>query len=146
MRESDKRFVDQFREMERRMGRMFRNMAVPRMGDPLTRGTWVPAADVYETEDAVYVYVDTAGIDPKELVVTAERNSVTVAGSRKVPDRAKIRCVHQLEIEHGSFSRSISFSVPIDVSATTSKCNNGLLEIILPKEIKAGRVAVKVST
>ncbi len=146
MRESDKRFVDQFREMERRMGRMFRNMAVPRMGDPLYSGTWVPAADVYETEEAIHVYVDTVGIDPKDLVVTAERNSVTVAGSRRVPDRANIRCVHQLEIEHGSFTRTISFSVPVNVSATTSRCANGLLEILLPKEKKQDRVAVKITT
>ncbi len=146
MREMDKRLVDQFRMMEQRMGRMFRNMAVPRMTASVHAGCWEPAADVYETEDAIYVYVDTAGIDPEQLSVTAERKGVTISGIRRIPEQARIRTIHQLEIEHGKFRRSLSFNVPVDVSAVTSVCRNGLLEIRMPKERVAAVVTIRVGS
>ena len=144
MNEIDKRLLDQFKMMEQRMGRMFRNMAVPRMTASVHAGCWEPAADVYETEDEIYVYVDTAGIDPDQLTVTAERKGVTITGIRKIPEQARIRSIHQLEIDHGNFRRSLTFNVPVDVSAVTSVCRNGLLEIRMPKEIAASKVSVKV--
>ena len=143
MNELDKRVLDQFREMEKRMGRLLRSMALPRMS-AMHSGTWSPAVDVYETDDEVFVYVDTAGIDPEKLSVTAARTGVTIAGCRRLPVHDKIRSIHQLEIEHGHFRRSVTFSVPVQVTATVSNCKNGLLEIRMPKEKPTGRVTIKV--
>lgn len=133
MNEFDKRIINGLEEMEKRMGRMLRNMSIPGMG-PLCSGTWTPAVDIYETKTDIVVYLDMAGVDPDNLVVSAERTGVTISGRRDSPSRDDINCIHQLEIECGCFERQVSFPVPVDVERTSSSCKNGMLQIIMPKE------------
>ena len=135
MDDFDRRFIKEFKEMERQMGRMLRSTSSSRMIPRQSGSDWLPAVDVYETDKEVYVYLDTAGIDPDKLTVIAERNSITVSGKRQLPSRNKICRVHQLEIELGVFKRIVSFPVPIDVSATEVTCKNGILEVKMPKEV-----------
>lgn len=129
----DNRLIKEFQELERQMGRMLRNMSITRMTPVQNTGGWRPAVDVYETVDAVYIYLDTAGIDMEGLTVTAESNGLTVSGRRQLPGRENVCCIHQLEIELGRFSRTITFPVTVDAAGIALGCRNGILEIRLPK-------------
>ena len=126
------------------MGRMMRNMSFPRMF-PFQAGTaWYPAADIYETDEAILVYIDVAGIDREKMTVTAEPTSVIIAGERLFSSELNIRRIHQLEIEHGFFERTLPLPVPVDVNATTSLCENGFLIITLPKQHLKGKTKVNI--
>jgi HSP20 family protein len=129
-----KRFGKEFAEMERQMGRMLRTTSLARMIQMQSGSDWQPAVDVYETEDEIYVCVDTAGIDLNNMSVSIAKNTVIVSGNRQFPTRKNLCRVHQLEIEHGFFERTISFPVPVDVTDLSSRCVNGILEIRLPKK------------
>ena len=142
MDEIDRNIKDEIERIERRMGRMLRNMSMPGMG--LQCRVWRPAVDVYETEEEIVIYMDTAGIEPAGITVSVERTCVVVSGVRKPPAREKIRCIHQLEMEHGYFERSISLPGAIDVAGTSSASRNGILEIKMPKEKKQGMMRIKV--
>jgi len=132
-------------EMEKHLGRMLRNMSLPGMG-PFFAQEWRPCVDVYETDGAIIVYVDAAGMDPASLSVTAETGCVTVSGIRRRPiQEEKIRRIHQLEIEHGRFSRAIPLPAPIDLQETSSSYRDGLLEIRLPKQQPRGKIEITVS-
>jgi HSP20 family protein len=134
MDDFDRRILEKFKEMEREMGRMMRNTSMPRMMSLSSCSEWQPAVDVYETTEDIIVYMDTAGIDMDNLTVKAEKNKITVSGRRALPKRGNVCCIHQLEIELGSFKRTISFPVLVTVSDTSLICKNGILEIRLPKE------------
>jgi len=95
---------------------------------------WLPAVDVYETEEEIYVYVDTAGVDLNNMSVSIAKDNIIVSGHRQFPARKKLCRVHQLEIEHGFFKRTITFPVPVNVTDLSSRCVNGILEIRLPKK------------
>lgn len=138
----EKGIVDEVERIERRMGRMLRNLSLPRMG--LHSRVWRPAADIYETEHDLVIYMDTAGIEPDGITVSVERTGVAVSGVRKPPAREKIRCIHQLEMEHGYFERTIALPCAVEVSSASSACRNGILEIRLPKEKPAAQVRIKV--
>lgn len=131
-----RRIVKEFAEMERQLGRMLRNTYLTRMVQLQSESDWVPAVDVYETDNEVYVYVDSAGVDMSNMSVSVERTRVTVSGERHWPVRENLRRIHQLEIEHGYFKRSVAFPVPVDISSTSSGCLNGILEIRISKERK----------
>jgi HSP20 family protein len=136
MDDFDRRILEEFKELERQMGRMLRSSSLARM-IPLPSGEgWQPAVDVYETADNIIVLMDTAGIDLDNITITAEKNSITVAGRRILPKRSNVCCIHQLEIEMGCFKRIISFPVAVRVAATIFKCHNGILEIELPKDVR----------
>ncbi len=139
-----KRFSQSFADMERQMGRMMRNMSFPRMFPFQAGTTWYPATDIYETDHAILIYVDVAGVDPEKLTVTAEPTSVIVAGERLFSTSQGICRIHQLEVEHGYFERTLPLPVPVDVSATTSSCQNGFLIIELPKQQHKGKIQVKI--
>jgi HSP20 family protein len=134
MDDSDRRILEELKEMERQMGRMLRNTNLSRMMPFASCSEWEPAVDVYETSDDIVVYMDTAGIDMDNLIVVAEKNKVTVEGRRALPKGGNICCIHQLEIELGCFKRAISFPVSVVVPNTSLSCKNGILEIRLPKE------------
>ena len=129
-----KRFGKEFAGMERQMGRILRSTSLTRMVQMQSGSDWLPAVDVYETEDEIYVCVDIAGIDLNNMSVSIAKNNVIVSGNRQFPTRKNLCRVHQLEIEHGFFERTISFPVPVDVTDLSSRCVNGILEIRLPKK------------
>ncbi len=140
----DKKVLREFREMEKQMGRMMRNMALPGMVNMQSEHDVRPAMDLYEIDGEFYIYLDAAGVDPEGLEVIVERTSVQVSGHKKLPHQRNVLCVHQLEIEQGVFKRSVSLPAPIDVSKTTSVCKNGILIIRLPKEKIKGKLKITI--
>ncbi len=142
----DRRIVKEIQEMEKRMGRMLRNMGAPRMMPFLGEmgNDWQPGIDVYETATDFFILVDAAGLSPDNLAVTVDRNKVTVSGERQLPVRAGVLGVHQLEIERGRFVRTIALPSSVDIDGSASNCSNGILEIRLPKERRKGRVQIVV--
>lgn len=127
------RVMKEWAEMERQMGRLLRNTSLSRMVQMQSGSDWLPAVDVYETEGEIYVYVDTAGVDMNNLKVAVEENRVTISGQRQNPIRGNLCRIHQLEIEHGFFKRTISFPITVDVSATSTRYINGILEVRMAK-------------
>ena len=139
MDDFDRRILNEFKELERQMGRMLRSSSLSRTVtiSSCEGGGWQPDVDVYETTNEIIVLMDTAGIDMDDMTVTAEKNSITVEGRRSLPKRGNVCCIHQLEIEMGFFKRSISFPVTVQIDATTFSCLNGILEIKMPKVTKS---------
>ena len=129
-----KRFGKDFTEMGEYMGRMLRSTSLSRMVQLQSGSDWRPAVDVYETENELHVCVDTAGIDVTNISISIASSSVVISGQRHWPVRKNLCRVHQLEIEHGYFERTISFPVSVDTTTVESGCVNGILEIRLPKK------------
>lgn len=122
-----------FDEIEREFGRMLRNMSTHRMFPFRAENLFIPT-DVYETAHAFFVYMEIPGVDPDKLSVLVDHASVTVSGVRLRPDFDHTICIHQLEVEYGKFTRTISLAGPIDGEASSSTCKNGFLLIRLPKK------------
>jgi HSP20 family protein len=137
MDDFDRRIIEEFKELERQMGRMLRSSSLSRMIPITSSGGWQPAVDVYETKDDIIVLMETAGIDTKNLGITAESKRITVEGRRNLPKRGNVCCIHQLEIEMGYFKRTISFPVSVRFSKPVFSCQNGILQIKLPKVTKS---------
>jgi len=136
MDDFDRRILEEFKELERQMGRMLRSTSLSRTVPMTSSEGWQPDVDVYETADDLIVLMDTAGIDMDNMTVTAQKNSITVEGRRSLPKRGNVCCIHQLEIEMGFFKRTISFPVLVQIEAINFSCQNGILEIKIPKETR----------
>src|SRR5438105_1469387 len=100
---------------------------------------WSPALDMYETDDAIVVLFDLAGLDAEKTEVNAEPHVLTVRGVRRerhVPERPnEQRSYHALEIPYGRFERTIQLPPGVDTSAARASYRDGLLEITLPKRL-----------
>ena len=99
---------------------------------------WTPAVDMYETDDAIVVLFDLAGIEAEQTEVHAEPHMLTVRGMRRErhaprqPDED--RSYHALEIPYGRFERTLHLPPGTDASAASASYHDGLLEVRLPKK------------
>ncbi len=132
-----------FSDLERHLGRVLNNMSVPRML-PYHSVMKAPPADIFETSTEIIIYLELPGVDPDKISVVAERDRITVSGERPAPFFADTISIHQLEIEHGDFQRTIKIPTAVNISTTTSKCLNGYLIITLPKLQSQSRIKIEV--
>jgi HSP20 family protein len=95
---------------------------------------WTPSVDVYETEDAVVVVLELAGVDADKTQVHAEPHALVVRGVRRERHATSTqRAYHTLEIPYGLFERIVHLPSGTDTSAAQANYRDGLLEITVPK-------------
>ncbi|MDG4476611.1 Hsp20/alpha crystallin family protein [Thiovibrio frasassiensis] len=121
-----------------------RNILRHRMFSVGQGGNWFPAADVYETASAIIVQIDISGMNPQALSVLADGTKITVSGERGYSPQEMVSAIHQLEIEHGFFERSISLPKAVDVAKAVSETKNGFLQITLPLRRNPGKIKIPV--
>lgn len=92
---------------------------------------WRPPTDLYETEDAVIVRVEIAGMRETDFSIVLRGRSLLISGVRSdVPER---RAYHQMEIPFGEFAIEIELPVSIAAEQVISSYLDGFLRIGLPK-------------
>jgi HSP20 family protein len=95
---------------------------------------WEPAVDVYETKDKFVVVVELAGVRESDMRLTVDGDVFTVEGvRRKSAEAGERRAYHRMEIAGGPFRRSLKLPVAVDTRKMQASCENGLVEVILPK-------------
>lgn len=91
-----------------------------------------PPTDVFETELAVVVRVEIAGMQDKDISIELDKRVLSIHGIR--PEMAARRAYHQMEIRFGEFDVNIELPVPILDDQVKAIYENGFLLITLPKE------------
>ena len=93
--------------------------------------TWRPPTDVFETENALIVRIEIAGLHESEFSIQLDGRYLTINGTR--PDVSERRAYHQMEIRFGEFS--VDLEIPFNVIADSIEAvyNNGFLRVTLPK-------------
>ncbi|MFQ3681032.1 Hsp20/alpha crystallin family protein [Roseiflexus sp.] len=99
---------------------------------PFDMRPWSPAVNVFETEQAMLLIVELAGVEPSNVQIEAHPQFVRIAGVRQIALPHNLRQLHRMEIASGAFQIEIPFERPIDPDRTNARFNNGLLEILLP--------------
>lgn len=111
-------------------------------------------ADMYETEEALVVKLELAGVRPENLSVTLspDDRTLTVSGDRAEPDserQDRLRCYH-LEIFYGRFEREIPLPSHLSFERENIRANfkEGFLTIALPKRAETAQRTrvIKVTT
>lgn len=100
-----------------------------------TSGTAVLSApiDVFETEQGYQVRVLLPGVNPENIDVSVQQNTLTIKGqySSSVEEGKQVNWL-VCEIGSGSFERAITFDKPIDADKVETSYEHGVLTISLP--------------
>lgn len=92
---------------------------------------WRPPTDVYETDEAIIVRVEIAGVREEDFAVSLEDRFLIIRGIRAdIPER---RAYHQMEIPFGEFSSEIELPAPIAAEEIEAVYRDGFLRVVLPK-------------
>ncbi len=102
--------------------------------------------DVYQTADAVVIKSMIAGVRPEDLDISITRDVVTIRGKREEEKTIEDEDFITKELYWGSFSRTVTLPVEIDVDEAEAIEKHGLLILKLPKLDKKKKSKVKVKT
>ncbi len=105
---------------------------------------YIPAVDIYESEDALVLVADMPGVGPEDVSIDIRDNQLTLRGTVTIED-IKER-VHIQEYGVGDYYREFSLGRTIDQSRIEASLRNGVLTLTLPKAdvMKPRRISVKV--
>lgn len=108
--------------------------------------TFVPKVDIIENEKNFEVLVAVPGMKKEDFNIELKDNMLTISGERKFSEEKKDKNFHSIETQYGSFSRSFSMPENVDASKINAKYNEGILELVIPKdEKKALKSTIKVN-
>lgn len=139
-----KKLLEELEQMQQHTGRVLRSMSLSRMM-PMESDGWQPAVDIYEAESRIYVYAELAGVVGESLRVTVEGQRLRISGVRQLPPHQSIACIHQLEIELGNFQRTLTLPSAVEIEGVESTYSNGILVVTLPKQIRKGKVTIRIT-
>jgi|SRR5215470_15166075 len=106
---------------------------------------WAPSVDIYENEHELIVKADLPGIDPKDLDIRVENNTLTIRGERKFEEKVNDNNSLRVERAYGSFSRSFALSNTVNSEAIKADYQNGVLTLSVPKREEAKPKQIKVN-
>lgn len=98
---------------------------------------WRPSVNLYETETAFQICVDLAGMDQKEIDVQVEGDNVLIRGRRQSPmppDGSRAIAVHLMEVDHGTFCRTVEIPSNVHAAGISATYKEGMLWVTLPKK------------
>lgn len=109
--------------------------------------TWVPALDVWETEDEVVYSFDLPGIAEDKIAVEFENGVLTVSADRERAGDVKQDGFYRYERRVGSFARSITLPEGVTEDGIKAAHSNGVLEVRVrkPEEAKPRRIEIGVN-
>ena len=134
-----------FRELAALQNEMSRFMNGLVEGDgPTTRSSWIPAVDVWETDDAVVYAFDLPGIPEDKINVEFEDGALTVSGERERKVEQKDDRFYRFERRYGTFSRTIGVPQGVTEDSINADYHDGVLEVHVkkPEQPKPRRIQV----
>lgn len=116
-----------FRRLEQEMDELFGRSPWPASIRSVAQGAY-PPINVGAASDKVNVYLFAAGLDPKSLNISLQRNLLTVSGARKVTVHEQANYYRQ-ERFTGDFRRVITLPDDVDPDQVEAHYRDGLLQI-----------------
>jgi HSP20 family protein len=119
--------------LQNHMNRLFDTALQGWSGESNGTTSWIPAADIYESENELVVNLDLPGIDPTAVDVCVENNVLSIRGERQFDEKQNKENFHRVERPYGPFARSFTLSTAVDPDKIRANFKAGVLSITLPK-------------
>ena len=136
--------------LQHEMNRLFDDFFGRPLG--LVRGLWgdgedrfLPPVDIKETDDKVIVEAELPGMDPKDLDIKIEGDTLMLVGERKNQKEEKTKSFHRVERSFGRFERMLELPPGADPEKVEANYKDGVLKIEIAKKEEAKRKTIRVN-
>ena len=124
--------LEPFRDLmtaQREFDRLFREAFSPALaeGEVSTR-TWAPPVDIYENGDNLVLKAELPGINPDDVEIRVEDNTLYLKGERKFEKEVKEQNYHRVERSYGTFTRTFSLPNSVDSDKVAANYKDGVLD------------------
>jgi HSP20 family protein len=135
----------EFENLQRDMNRLFDNLARTTDSGSRSGMTFVPAAEMEETPEAIHLRLEVPGMEAKDLDVQVAAEAVSISGDRKSETKTEEKGMTRSEFRYGSFRRIIPLPTRIKHDGVQAEYKNGVLSLTLPKAEEEKNKVVKVN-
>jgi len=113
-------------------------------GNGTTTQSWVPALDVWETDDELVYAFDLPGVPKEDVSIEYEDGMLTVTAKRERTLEKGDDRFYRFERRFGTFTRSVGLPQGVDESTIRADFNDGVLEVRVakPEEVKPRRIQI----
>lgn len=136
--------VSELVTMQQAMDRVF-DEVYSRRDSGWRRGERVRAlpVDVYSTPNELVIQASVPGLQPDDVEITIEGETLTIRGERKAPLENVDWYIQ--ERRYGAFARTLTLSVPVQSEEAEAVFENGELTLTIPKaeEVRPKVIRVK---
>jgi HSP20 family protein len=137
-----------FRELAALQNEMSRYMNGLLEGNGQATQSWVPTADVWETDDEVVYAFDLPGIPEEDISVELEDDALTITAERTREHTVEDGKYFRFERRFGTFSRTIGLPQGVAEDAVNAKYELGVLEVHVrkPEQPKPRKIEIGVGS
>ena len=132
-----------FREIASLQNEMSRFMNGLENNGQITRD-WVPALDVWETDDEIVYALDLPGIPEDKISVELDEGALTITGERERAEEESQDRFYRFERRYGTFTRTFGVPQGVSESDVHAEYKNGVLEVHVkkPQQPKPKRIQI----
>lgn len=134
----------ELRSIDDQMNRLFRRFPAWGSEEGMTTTEFAPPVDVYEDNNKVILKMHVAGVNPQDLDIRVDGNTIIISGERKFEREEKKENFRRIESEYGSFRRSFSLPVSADTDKIKADVENGLLTLDIPKRAESRGKQIRI--
>lgn len=98
--------------------------------------SWVPALDVWETENEVVYSFDLPGIPEDKISIEVADGTLTVSAERETIDEVEEDRYYRFERRFGTFSRAVGLPQGVKEDQISAAYRDGVLEVRVPKPVE----------
>jgi HSP20 family protein len=105
---------------------------------------WIPALDVWETNDEIVYAFDLPGVPEEKIAVELENGALTVSAEREREQTGTQNGFRRYERRFGTFERTISLPAGVSEADVKAGYKDGVLELRVhkPQQPKPHRIPV----
>jgi HSP20 family protein len=118
------------------MEELFRSMLAGSSSLSMARshlGSWRPRIEVYESDGALVVTAEVAGVSEADLRVSVDDSVLRISGERPNPAKNHKRTYYEMGIPYGSFEAEIFLPFNVELDKVQAYYDNGFLRVTLPR-------------
>lgn len=103
-----------------------------------------PAADILQENEAFYILMDMPGVKREDLVISADKNTLTVEADTSYAFQDNERFIEN-EFGNVHYERKFTLSDAVDANNIKANLKNGLLRLHLPKaeELRPRKIEIQ---
>ena len=102
-------------------------------GNGRSTQSWIPTADVWETEGEVVYAFDLPGIAEDKISVELDEGALTISAEREREQSVEDGRYYRFERRFGTFSRTIGVPQGVTEESVKAEYRNGVLEVHVAK-------------
>ena len=115
-------------------------------GNGRTTQSWIPTADVWETEQEVVYAFDLPGVPEEKISIELDEGALTITAERARAQTVEDGQLYRFERRFGTFTRTVGLPQGVTEADVRAEYTNGVLEVHVAKPEQPKPRKIQIAT